>query len=210
VPNGGILDASTPNASDLLVKNAFDAGGSIPYLTEQLLALADVALSKTGSGQCNDGFLRPGALLHIITISDEHEQSGKPYTYWLADYDTYVPSPDFVKVSAVADINKNCGDGTGAGGYEDAANATGGSLLNICDSSWGVNFGAIASSVLAGARSYNLAQPAIESTIVVTVNGTPTSSWTYTPTGNTVSISDPPIGDGDVVEITYNVEGTCH
>jgi len=205
--NDGILTSATPNASDLLVKHAFKAGGSIPYLTEALLELADVALSKTGPGQCNDGFLRPGALLHIIAISDEPEQSGRDYSYWLNDYYNYVSSPDFVKVSTVADINNACG--SGAGEYVDAATATGGSLLNICGSTWGANFGDIASSVLAGARSYNLAQSAIEGTIVVTVDGTPTTSWTYTPTGNTVSISDPPIGDGNVVEITYNVAGTC-
>jgi len=210
--NGGIIDSSTPNAATLLVNHAFD-GSQISSLTEALLKLADIALQNTGPGQCNDGFLRPGALLHIIVISDEKEQSGKTYDHWLDDYYTYVSSPDFVKVSGVLDGADQCNSdptGAGAGGYLDAINATGGTELDICNANWGANFSDIASSVLAGARSYNLAQSAVESTIVVTVNGTPTTSWTYTATGNTVSVTDPPIGDGDVVEITYNVEGTCH
>jgi hypothetical protein len=209
--NGGIIDSSTPNAADLLINHAWDSNAFEPkYLTEALLELASVALDQTGPGECNEGFLRPGALLHIITISDEKEQSGQPYTTWLADYESYLPSPDFLKVSAVADINKNCGDGSGAKGYEDAALATGGSTLNICNATWGASFSDIASDVLAGVRAYNLSQPAIPSTIMVKVNGTPTTDFSYVDAGYTVTINSPAIGEGDVVDITYNAAGTCN
>lgn len=211
--NGGIMDSSTPNASNLLINNAFTGtGGGLggAYLTEQLLKLASNALAQTGPGQCNAGFLRPGALLHIIVASDEKEQSGTNWSNWLADYRTYVSAPDLVKVSAIADFNKNCGDGSGAGGYEDIALATGGSLLNICSANWGAQLTDIAADVLAGIRTYNLSDPAIEGTIEVTVNGVATTDFSYTPGANSVTIDNPPIDEGDEVEITYGVMAECN
>ncbi|MEZ4238252.1 MAG: choice-of-anchor D domain-containing protein [Myxococcota bacterium] len=208
--NGGIMTPTTPNPEQLLIDHAWDAGGGGVlggYLTEALLELASDALDQTGPGQCNQGFLRPGALLHIITISDEPEQSGNSYVHWLGQYSNHVAGPEFVRVSAVVDVNNTCGDlGTG---YIDAANATGGSLLNICNSNWGTQFGDIASEILDGIRTYNLSDPAIPGTIVVTVNGVPTTDFTYSAAGNSVTVNNPPIGDGDVVEVTYNVAGEC-
>lgn len=207
--NGGILYPSTPNADALLINNAFNS----PFnpLTESLLQLADTALGKMGPGQCNEGFLRPGSLLHIIILSDEREQSGQPYTHWLGQYGQYVSSPDFVKVSAVVDLNVNCGDGSGPGGYLDAATATGGATLNICNANWGANFSDIASDVLEGIRTYNLAEEAAEESIVVTVNGTPTTDFTYTSgsEGGSVTINSPPVGEGDLVEVSYDVLADC-
>ncbi|MEQ1567569.1 MAG: choice-of-anchor D domain-containing protein [Myxococcota bacterium] len=208
--NGGVLDPSTPNAADLLIDHAWDKDpGEWQYLTEALLELAAVALDQTDPGECNAGFLRTGALLHVITISDEAEQSGQAFTHWLGEYDNHVLAQDFVKVSAVVDLNVTCGDGSGPDGYIDAAYATGGSVLNICNADWGSSFGDVASDVLDGIRTYNLSSPAVDGTIVVTVNGVATTAFTYSSAGNSVTIEDPPIGDGDLVEITYIVAGEC-
>ena len=43
--------------------------------TEALLTVAANALSKTTTTGCNAGFLRTEALLHVILVSDEPEQS---------------------------------------------------------------------------------------------------------------------------------------
>lgn len=203
--NGGIIYPTTPNADTLLINNAFNS--PLNPLTESLLQLAEIGLGKTGAGQCNDGFLRPGALLHIIVLSDEREQSGQPYTHWLGQYGTHVSSTDFVKVSAIVDINTNCGDNSGPGGYLEAANATGGSTLNICNANWGAQFSDIASDVLEGIRTYNLSDPAAPETVVVTVNGTPTTDFTVS--GDSVTINSPPVGEGDLVEISYGVLLEC-
>lgn len=208
--NGGILDPSTSDPAQLMIDHAWDAAPSEPqYLTESLLQLAEVALDQTGPGQCNDGFLRPGALLHVVIISDEKDHSGQPGPFWVGEYATHVISQDFVKVSVVGDINVNCGDGTGARGYEEAADLTGGAKLNICNANWGSTFGDIASEVLDGIRTYNLAESAAPETIVVTVNGAPTTDFTYSSAGNSVTVNSPPIGEGDVVEISYGVLGEC-
>ncbi|MEO0600116.1 MAG: choice-of-anchor D domain-containing protein [Myxococcota bacterium] len=81
--NGGVIDPSTPDAAQYLIDHAWDeldgqGGGGFGgrMQTEALLELASDALDQTGPGSCNAGFGREGALLHVITISDEPEQSG--------------------------------------------------------------------------------------------------------------------------------------
>lgn len=206
---GGVMDATTPNVSNLLVNNAFPGTQGVGnYDTEALLRLADTALQKTGPGGCNEGLLRPGALLHIIVLSDEREQSGQSGNYWVGQFVNYVSAPEFLKVSGVLDLNYNCGDGTGPAGYIDAVNTTGGASLNICNANWGQNFSDIASEVVAGIRAYNLSDTPDPSSVVVTVNGNRTNDISVT--GSNVTINSPPVGEGDVVEITYGVLAECN
>jgi hypothetical protein len=202
--NQGVLTSSTPNVEDILINNAFNA--SQHAYTEALLELSDIALSKTGPGQCNEGFLRPGALLHIIILSDEPEQSGKNADHWVTQLGTYAASPDYLKISGVLDVNHACGEGAGV--YSNAVDQTGGSKQNICNANWGANFGDIATEVLAGIRTYNLSDEADPGSVTVTVNGTPTNDFTVT--GNDVTINNPPVGEGDLVEITYGVLAECN
>ncbi len=207
---GGILDASSNNPSGLLVDNAFDTnhddnGGA--NLTESLLKLSERALSKTGAGNCNEGFLRQGALLHIITLSDEPEQSGDSASYWVGEFENYVSDPSLLKVSGVLDLFGNCG--LGAAGYTQAVDLTGGAELNICNSNWGANFTDIASEVLEGIQTYPLQDPADESTMEVSVNGVPTTDWSYSADSWTVTVNSPPIGENDVVDVTYNILAEC-
>jgi len=209
---GGIMDGNTPNASNLLVDNAFnpahDDNGFSTGNTEKLLKLSASALAETGPGGCNEGFLRPGALLHIITLSDEPEQSNQTASHWVSEFESYVTAPELVKVSGVLDLNNNCG--LGAAKYTEAVSLTGGASLNICNANWGANFTDIASEVLEGLQSYELGDPAVEDTIVVTVNGTETTDITYEPSSNTVTVNDPPVGDGDEVVIDYQVADECN
>jgi hypothetical protein len=207
--NGGVIDNNTANAEDLLIDNAFNAGIFEQFTTEQLLKQVDVALQQTGVGGCNEGFLRPGALLHIIVASDEMDQSPHDHAYWITKYQAYVTDPNLVKVSAVVDVNYQCGDNTGPGEYLLAAQATGGVVLDICSPDWGAQMTDIASEVLAGIRSYNLSNATEQSTITVEVNGVETTDFSYSGAGNTVTINSPPVGEGDVVDITYFPAGDC-
>ena len=76
-----------------------DDGGSN---TERLLTLSRDALSKTGAGACNNGFLRPDALLHVIMVSDEPEQSSTSWSNLVTQLQGYKADPADVKLSAVA------------------------------------------------------------------------------------------------------------
>ena len=206
---GGILNNQTANASSLLVNNAFPNGFPDYSTTEALLKLTDLALSKTGPGGCNAGFLRPGALLHAVVLSDEREQSGQNGAYWVSQLENYVTDPNLLKISGVLDLNRNCGDGTGATGYEEAIDLTGGSKLNICNANWGNEFTDIASDVLAGFTTYNLTDPADADTIEVLVNGVPTTDFEYVESAQSLTINSPAVEDGDSVTVNYNILADC-
>lgn len=201
---GGVLDASSTDPEGFVSDHAFDGGGD---LTEKLLSLADRALGLTGPGACNEGFLRPGALLHVIVMSDESEQSGRSGPYWVSQLGSRVSTPAHLKISGVLDLNRNCGDNSGPGGYEEAIDATGGAKLDICSPRWGNQLSGIASEVLAGMRTYNLAAEPDPQSVVVEVEGVATTSFTIQ--GSDVTITDPPIGEGDEVVITYGVAADC-
>lgn len=201
--NDGVLTPATPDIEQTLIDNAFLNSGTTASYTEALLEHAEKALSKTGPTGCNAGFLREGALLHIIVISDEPEQSGKTHTYWLNEFENYVDE-DYLIVSAVVDL-ANCGGGED--GYRDAAIDTNGTILDICSGDWGSNFDEIATDIAAGARTYNLSEPPVPDSVVVVVNGVITLDVSVN--GSSVTVNSPPVGEGDVVEITYGVLATC-
>jgi len=214
--NDTLFDQYTKNAEDRVVDAAFaGAGGLLATHTEALLKHGKTTLDKTVVGECNEGFLRSGALLHLIMISDEADQSPNSWSHWVSQYETFVPDPALVKVSAIVDVNStSCGNpgsgyAVGPDGYIDAAQATGGEVLDICDPNWGDDLDDIAAAAVAGIRSYNLEYVTDESTIEVTVNGKPTTDFDYEPAGSTVTINSPAIGEKDVVEITYAVPGNC-
>lgn len=205
--NTGIITASTKDAAQLMIDHAWD--GMEVGRTEALLDLASSALDESEPGGCNEGFLREGALLHVVTISDEREQSFRPFTHWLDEYAVHAGSPSFVTVSAVADIHYACGDGSGPGGYLDAAEATGGSVLDICDPSWGSEFGDVATEILAGVRTYNLDRQAVPGSLTVYVNDVETSDFTYGIVTNSVTVHSPAVGEGDMVRVAYFVGEDC-
>jgi hypothetical protein len=194
----------------MLVDAAF--GGPEPgffyggYRTERLLELASLALAQTGPGGCNEGFVRHGALLHVLVIYDEPEQSGVDPLLWIEDYTNYAVSEDFVRVSAVVDLQAQCGT-YGGQGYIEAATATGGAMLDICTPSWGPDFQDVAVSIGEGIRSYNLAKTPAPESVEVVVNGVATTEFVVT--GTAVTIMNPPVGPGDVVEISYSALADC-
>jgi hypothetical protein len=96
------------------------------------------------------------------------------------------------------------GDGTG---YLEAANATGGLVLNLCDRAWSSFATQLGSASAQGLLTFLLSSQPDPSTIVVVVDGTAyTAGWHYDPVRNAVVI-DVELPDGAVVEITYTSIG---
>ncbi len=211
--NGGTyLDPTTPNAATLLSNNAFNVAIAGQW-TEQLFAQAGTALSQSGAVGCNAGFLRPGAMLHILFASDEPEQSGINWTTALTTFQSYVTDPSLVMVSGILNVYSDnaCSGGNGGSpaGYEEIVNATGGAMIDICAAGWGAQMTDIAQAAAAGIRVYNLSQQAIEATIEVQVNGVVTTDWVYTAGTNSIEVLNPPIGEGDIVDVTYSEAADC-
>jgi hypothetical protein len=205
--NSGIITRTTPSYESVFADAVALGSDGLPAYswTEQLFKVTDAALDDTAGG-CNAGFLRAGALLHIILVSDETEQSGTNWNTWLNGYLPFVSDPSLLKVSSIVDINQACGDGSGPGGYDDMALATGGLVLNVCTADWANYTDDLAAVSLTGLDEYLLSQNANEESITVTVDGDVwTSGWTYDPATNTVSFQDE-VPEGAHIEVAYGAD----
>lgn len=173
-------------------------------LTEALLGLVDRSLLKLDPGECNEGFVRPNALLHVVTVSDEPEQSGQPWDHWVDRYQRVVSDPDQLVISVVADLS---GCEAGGAGYVEAAAATGGLALDICDPDWR-NFAAQLGAASAEAlNTFLLSSVPDPDSIELTVDGDPRQNgWHYDPVRNAIVI-DADLPEGSVIEVTYESVG---
>ncbi len=211
--NSGILSPGASQYADRFSAAVSKGGGNY---TESLLTPAAYATRKTSSGQCNSGFMRAGALLHIITVSDEPEQSqwyGPDYYSWSSAVTEMIAnkgSASLVKVSAiVGDYPSGCGSADAGTGYYEAANYTGGEFLSICASKWDGYMSSLAKASISQ-DTYELKATPVESTLVVLVNDVERGGgWHFDATSNSVVIeTDVPEG-GDVVKISYAGLANC-
>ncbi len=202
--NNGILTVATPSYEQVFL----DACTGVQFfgtdLTEQLLELTDNALQASGPGQCNDGFVRGNALLHVIVVSDEPEQSGQPWDHWVTRWQARKSDPSLVMVSAVVDAAAPTGScGSYGTEYVPAAQNTGGLVLDICNSNWGSFAAQLGAASAAGLETYLLSATPDPATIEVSVDGTTyTTGWSYDANRNAVVI-DADLPEGAEVEITY-------
>jgi len=208
--NEGVLDASTPGATALFSEAVVEGDDRDIEDDEALFQIFDRALSQTGAGECNDGLLREGAPLHLIVVSDEPERSTEEASAWTWDwfldrYQDYVDSSTLLKVSGVVDAD-GCNEGDD--GYQQMIDATGGERLSICDGDWASDAVALADATAGFLYTFPLSQTAVESSIVVAIDGVEVSEgWTYDAAGNAVTVEEPP--EGSEVEVSYAVAATC-
>jgi len=204
--NGGILSPWVPYYQQVFLDSVTELGG--PTMTEQMLAIATAALQQSAPGGCNEGFRRAGAPLHLVTVSDEQEQSGVPWFQWVAELEALAGDPDLLTISAVVDIDAVCGDGTGSGGYAEAAEATGGVVLDICTASWADAVLELAAASVEGIADLPLAMPPVPETVEVLVDSQPSAGWLLSDDGTSLGWLVPPPG-GSEVTVTYAVAEEC-
>ncbi|MCB9679233.1 MAG: choice-of-anchor D domain-containing protein [Alphaproteobacteria bacterium] len=205
--NNGILSATSMGYQAAFASAVTEGDDPTGYDTwsEQLYTLVDVALAKTAPGQCNSGFLRPGALLHVILVSDEPEQSANAWAYYHNNFLNYVSDPSLLKVSVIVDES---GCGLGAAGYPQSANQTGGVILDMC-SNWSTQIGQLGAASLQGINSFELAQTADPASLVVTVDGVQQGGgYSFNPATNEV-VFDYALPEGAVVGVDYGVAVAC-
>jgi hypothetical protein len=181
---GGILTPETPD-----VRGAFTTGITTEPgeddVDEWGLFNVFQAVMKTSPGRCNEGFLRDEALLHIIFLSDEDDNSpgwqlGGDYWRDYVDPILYLKGdPAMVRFSAVTGPVPNGCNGADPGfGYAEATVATGGELLSICDD-WSADIEILANASISQAL-FPLAHAPLVDTLEVSVNDTPRESgWVY-------------------------------
>ena len=199
----GVITQQTPDYVNVF-KDAVSGGffGDTD-LTEQLLELTDVALQNTGPGGCNAGFVRGNALLHVVAVSDEPEQSGQPWDHWVGRWQTQMSDPNLVMVSAVVDAPPagDCGEqGTG---YIEAAQGTGGILLDVCTSNWGSYAQQLGQASASGLLTYLRSSTPDPDSVTVSVDGVAYErGWHYDPVRNAVVV-DVELPEGTEVVVDY-------
>ena len=218
------FDATTPNAvddfEDAVTEGFQDSGYNED--TERLFTIAGRALFETAPGGLNVGWHRDDALLHIIMISDEEEQSPdlgatafSTSAGSVTFYEGYVDDPAKLVVSTVSN-QSGCGTGsppnfilTGAR-YLEIAGLTTGLSFDICASAWGTQMASL------GDRTrpetvVPLADVDVDTnTLAVTVDGSPLTDADYTYDAGTNAITlVTPATPGASVVVSYDRLPDC-
>jgi hypothetical protein len=210
--DSGILTPSTSGYTSAFQSAVFANGGNH---TESLLTVAANS-AEAANGGCNNGFMRSGAMLHMVLVSDEPEQSsytsGQNWSTLVGRIQAAKGSAGSVRVSAIAGpVPSGCGSADAGTGYAEAVSATGGVFLSIC-SNWASpsNLALLASASISQAN-YELTREAVENTIEVYVNGAlrNPSTWSYDAASNSVILDEPIPEEGDEVQIDYAGAASC-
>ena len=172
----------------------------------------DMAIQESVPGGCNEGFLRDNALLHVIFLSDEDDNSpgwdGGDPNYWQTYVDSILASKSsdhLVTFSAVAGPIPDGCDGAEPGtGYAEAVDATGGTLLSICEDWYNQLDTLVDASVQVS--DFPLNEIPIVNTIRVVVDNVERSyGWEYQSSGNLIHFTEDLPSTGEEVFIAYEV-----
>ncbi len=193
------LDEATPNPTQVFGQMVvMGTGGSI---TERGRDPVYQAIEvKSRPGEVNNGFYRPEAMLHVVAISDEEDQSVMSvgeFTDWMLQLKV---DPEHVTFSSIVtpppeSYSGNCIGGVTVGyEYIQVTNAVGGILWPICDPDWGVVLEQLGIQAAGLKREYFLSQLPVPDTIEVWVEDQGSTytferdvDYTYSQTRNSIT-----------------------
>ena len=165
------------------------------------------AIRMSEPGRCNEGFLRTGATLQVVFISDEDDNSPGWDTgdadYWQSYTDEirwHHPSDQPVIFSAIAGPDPGGCSGAEPGvGYWQAAEDAEGATLSICDD-WREELDLLA-QLSAMQKIFALEERPLPSSITVWADGEQRpGDWRYVDENNWVQFDhDPPLGGQEVI-----------
>lgn len=209
---GGVLTPSSPGFAEQFRSAVLDAPAGV--WTEAGLYVVQQAVRKTDEFMCNAGFLRSDALLHVIMISDEPDQSPVPWFDVVEELRTKKGSSHLLMMSAVigpvpwgcyeAGVNSaEPGDG-----YYEATVETHGGRASLCDN-WAPELNVIAASSITRDTFALVGLPDV-ATITVMVDGVRrTTGWHYMTDSNSIVFDADVPFSGQTVDITFFVPLSC-
>ncbi len=203
--NSGLLTPLTPDFAAKFETAVLGVGGTY---SEALLELAAISLSQIDG--CNAGFARAGAQVHVIVVTDEYEQSGQDWDVWVDSMATSVADAQRLVVSGIVDLTLTCGDPFHAGfaGYGEAADATGGILLDICDPLWPESIRELAGVSTEGFKTLVLGAVPDPASIEVTIDGEGVTTWVFDAGTNAIEFTGDFVG-GEEVTVSYGTWPDC-
>ncbi len=220
-----VIDRMTPNPADAFRAAVTFSATSQVALDEGLGAMVRALTTPNITGP-NAGFLRDGAALAAIIVSDGSDESIGPTEFFTRFLKSLKGPGRDVNTSlsaVVGDLPDGC---TPAGeahvfgakakpGVRDTevAMATGGIIESICTADFGPFVNQLATRLSSLRRFYLLSAPPKEATIEVRVDGVlvmrdPVNGWTYLPAQRAIRFNGSSIPrPGADIQITYDVQG---
>lgn len=206
--NTGILTPETSNLETAFLEGVQGAGGRY---TEAGLTVGAAALDEAQPGGCNDGFLREDSKTSVVLVSDEPDQSPGSYASYVASMQA--SAPNMAITAIVGDVPTSACDTADPGyGYYEAALASHGAFLSICEKDWSGYFDAIATLSSTGQTDrFGLSSNADGATIVVTVNDeVMESGWTYDEGGQAIVFDEDLMPEpGAHIVVEYALPADC-
>ncbi|MEQ9499699.1 MAG: choice-of-anchor D domain-containing protein [Deltaproteobacteria bacterium] len=170
----------------------------------------------------NAGFLRQDAVLSIIFVSDEPEQSQNTADFYINFFLSIKGFRNSNLFSASSIVGDNPGGCNGAGGsasaaprYIEAANRTGGVFQSICTADWSRSLEDLSTAAFGFKSRFFLTNQPVISTIVVYIDGVSipgttmqgTVNWTYDFATNSINFSPFSTPEpGATVRVEYTAE----
>jgi hypothetical protein len=214
----GEVVGDTPYVDDTM--SAEDASAVIDEMLSRASGDNDYLLQTLQSGieQNTDWLLDESNAWHdsrlsLIGMNRDQEQSSGNYMVYLLDYWTYKDDPADLVVDGIGgDVPGGCGGfAEPMEAFYDAANATGGDFLSICDADWNALFETLAHTALGAYQTYVLTGTPAAWSIEVWIDGRlSTAGWEYDEDSKQVVFDDEHRPEaGSTVRIDYVMETTC-
>ena len=212
---GGIIDSNHADPIGTVTNIINSIGVSGSGLERGLWESYESTQSGADAGP-GSSFLRSDAKLVIIYVSDETDASSRYSTMLPQDYANHLQSlktstEQIVAHAVAGDFPSGCNsNGMYAqfgGGYYEVVQALSGTFMSICAVDWGAQMDTLARESMAKS-SFQLTDFPIEETIIVTVNGYSSASWSYSITSNSIIFSSPPAMNS-TIEVEYAILGNC-
>lgn len=168
-------------------------------------------LRSTKAGECNEGLLQAGALLQVVTFTDEPDQSFD-LEGSIALAQTYLDDPGDLVISTVSGTwSEGCDTAIANTTLHPYVEETGGVYADLCATGWGSELAALALQPGERLRTFRLSSAPLEGTVRVSVDGAEASSgWSYEPEAQAVIFEEAAApSEGSTVTVDYVVDPTC-
>ncbi len=186
-----------------------DARGDNDYL----LSTLDLAIDENTGWLLDEDPAWADSKLNLVGINSDQEQSSGSSTLYVLHYQAHKLNPSSIAVHGLGgDVPGGCPGAEAFTPFADAADATGGVFLSICDADWTANMETLALAFLAeGQVAFTLAEPAVKGTAAVYVDEVAQATgWTYNAANHAVYFDEgsrPAIGA--VVRVDYVMLPEC-
>ena len=212
---GPVLTDATPDLETEFTDQAI--AGTYGSSMEKGLHYAELATLPGGDAAPGSDFLRTDAKFIIIFVSDEKDWSSKTDLEYATHFKSLKITDSMVVTHAVVgDAPSGCDSPTSTWaradygeGYIEVSDLMGGEFVSLCAEDWGAELEGLAHDSILN-RSFELTDIPYEETIVVEVDGSEVTGWTYNDIENSVDFMGSYVPtSGTEIEISYSVLADC-